>query len=145
LAPRRNHRQVKDDTGDEKDSPGARIFSTPRNVFLVKVNNLRRSTMDHTLIRYGVKPAGVSENRTLVTKVFEALDETQPQSVRYLVLELENGEFIHVVSQDKDSSAITGLAAFKAFSAGHSERRSAPVVRSPAKIIGNYRMLAAAE
>lgn len=101
--------------------------------------------MDHTLIRYSVKQTSVPENRALVTKVFEALDEAKPQSVRYLVLELENGEFVHVVSQDKESSAITGLAAFKAFSADHSERRSAPVVRSPARIVGNYRMLAATE
>jgi hypothetical protein len=99
--------------------------------------------MDHTLIRYGVEPASVSENRALVAKVFEALDEARPQSVRYLVLELDNGEFIHIVGHDGDSAAITGLAAFKAFSADHARRRSAPVVRSPARIVGNYRMLAA--
>lgn len=98
--------------------------------------------MDYTLIRYSVKDASLAENRALVTKVFEALDEAKPQAVRYLVLELDNGEFIHVVSQDNGTSALTGLAAFKAFSAEHAERRSAPVVRSPAKIVGNYRMLA---
>ena len=97
--------------------------------------------MDYALIRYGVKDAMLMETRALVTRVFEALDEAKPQAVRYLVLELENGEFIHVVSQDNDPSALTGLAAFKAFNADHAERRSAPVVRSPAKIVGSYRML----
>ena len=101
--------------------------------------------MDYTVIRYGVKDGELDANRALVTKVFEALGEAAPPAVRYLVLELDDGEFIHIVSQDKDSSAITGLAAFKAFSETHAQRRSTPVRRSPVKIIGNYRMLAATE
>ncbi|ESW73314.1 hypothetical protein X769_18430 [Mesorhizobium sp. LSJC268A00] len=96
--------------------------------------------MGYNLIRYGVKDESIAENRMLVAQVFEALDDTKPQSVRYLVLELENGEFIHLVSQDGDG--LTGLAAFKAFSADHAGRRSTPLARSPAKIVGNYRMLA---
>ncbi|WP_210211910.1 MULTISPECIES: hypothetical protein [unclassified Mesorhizobium] len=98
--------------------------------------------MTYNLIRYGVKDASIAENRALVAKVFEALDETKPQSVRYLVLELENGEFVHLVGYDKDSSELTGLDAFKAFGADHSGRRSTPLARSAAKIVGNYRMLA---
>ncbi|PBC08540.1 hypothetical protein CK230_21145 [Mesorhizobium sp. WSM3859] len=77
--------------------------------------------------------------------MFEALDEAQPQSVRYLVLELDNGEFVHLVGYDKDSSALTELDAFKAFSADHAGRRSTPLVRAPARIVGNYRMLARAD
>ncbi|RWK54647.1 MAG: hypothetical protein EOR48_16660 [Mesorhizobium sp.] len=73
--------------------------------------------------------------------MFEALDETAPQGVRYLVLELDDGEFVHVVGEGNDTSALTGLAAFEAFTQNHAERRSTPVRRSPAKIIGNFRML----
>ncbi|WP_246694354.1 hypothetical protein [Mesorhizobium sp. M2E.F.Ca.ET.209.01.1.1] len=101
--------------------------------------------MTYNLIRYGVKEAGIAENRALVEKVFEALDEAQPQSVRYLVLELDNGEFVHLVGYDKDSSALTELDTFKLFGADHAGRRSTPLVRSPAKIVGNYRMLARAD
>ncbi|WFP76831.1 hypothetical protein [Mesorhizobium sp. WSM4906] len=101
--------------------------------------------MNYNLIRYGVKDASVAENRTLVAKVFEALDETEPQSVRYLVLELENGEFVHIVGYEEDSSTLTGLDAFKAFGADHAARRSTPLVRSVAKIVGNYHMLANAD
>ncbi|MER9404728.1 hypothetical protein NKI36_11765 [Mesorhizobium caraganae] len=99
--------------------------------------------MGYNLIRYGVKDESIAQNRMLVAKVFEALDETKPQSVRYLVLELENGEFVHLVSQDGDG--LTGLAAFKAFSADHAARRATPLARSPAKIVGDYRMLAGAD
>ncbi|WP_292060996.1 hypothetical protein [Mesorhizobium sp.] len=101
--------------------------------------------MNCNLIRYGVKDTSIAENRELVAKVFEALDEAKPQSVRYLVLELENGEFVHLVGYDKDSSELTGLDAFKAFGADHAGRRSTPLARSPAKIIGNYHMLSNAD
>jgi len=94
------------------------------------------------VIRYGVMDESIAEKRMLVAQVFEALDDTKQQSVRYLVLELDNGEFVHLVSQDGDG--LTGLAAFKAFSADHAGRRSTPLARSPAKIVGNYRMLAGA-
>jgi hypothetical protein len=100
--------------------------------------------MTYNLIRYGVKDTAIAENRALVTKVFEALDEMKPQSLRYLVLELDSGEFIHLVGFDKDSSALTGLEAFKAFGADHAERRSTPLARSQAKIIGDYHMLTGA-
>ncbi|MDX8491152.1 hypothetical protein RFN29_06130 [Mesorhizobium sp. VK22B] len=101
--------------------------------------------MNYNLIRYGVKDAAVAENRALVANVFEALNETKPQSVRYLVLELENGEFVHLVGYDEDSSELTGLDAFKAFGADHAGRRSTPLARSPAKIVGNYHMLTSAD
>ncbi|WP_287214847.1 hypothetical protein [Mesorhizobium sp.] len=71
--------------------------------------------MGYKLIRYSVKDTGLEENRALVTKVFETLDETAPQNVRYLVLELDDGEFVHVVGEGNDTSALTGLAAFEAF------------------------------
>lgn len=100
--------------------------------------------MTYYFIRYGVKDMAIAENRALVAKVFEALEDAKPQSVRYLVLELENGEFIHIVDHDVDSSALTTLDAFKAFSADHAERRSTPVSRSPAKILGDYHMLTGA-
>src|SRR5438128_9441775 len=117
-----------------------RIFSAAQSVFPVQTRK-QETTMTYNLIRYGVKDASIAENRALVAKVFEALDETQPQSVRYLVLELDNGEFVHIVGYEKDSSALTELAAFKAFGDDHAGRRSGPLARSAAKIVGNYRML----
>jgi prolyl-tRNA editing enzyme YbaK/EbsC (Cys-tRNA(Pro) deacylase) len=101
---------------------------------------LRRRTMGYTLIRYSVKDTELEANRGLVAKVFEALGEAAPRTARYLVLELDDGEFVHVVGEG--SAELTELAAFKAFTQNHAERRSTPVRRSPVKIIGNYRILA---
>lgn len=100
--------------------------------------------MEYSVIRYGVKEAGVAENRALIEKVFQELDQSAPDALRYLVLELDDGEFVHVVAtaEGAEASPLPRLAAFKAFTDNHAERRSTAVSRSPARIIGNYRMLA---
>jgi hypothetical protein len=98
--------------------------------------------MEHTVIRYNVKDGSAEENRGLVEKVFEALDRSTPEALQYLVLELEDGEFIHVVGKADEASPLPEMAAFKAFTEHHAERRSTPVVRKSARIIGNYRMMA---
>jgi len=135
-------RRMKDDGDGQRDSGGPEnLFGDAERLSRADPPNRRRA-MGYNLIRYGVKDASIAENRALVAKVFEALTETKPQSVCYLVLELENGEFVHLVSLDEGSSSLTGLDAFKAFSADHAERRSGPLSRSAAKIVGNYRMLA---
>ena len=98
--------------------------------------------MQYALIRYGVKEASVAENRAKVEKVFEELHRTSPEGFRYLVLELEDGEFVHFVGNEADANPLPKLAAFKAFTESHEERRSTPVSRNPARIVGDYRMIA---
>ena len=100
--------------------------------------------MGYAVIRYHVKNDRLEENRGLVEKVFAELDRSAPEALQYLALELEDGEFIHVVetADGNDASPLTGLAAFKAFTENHAERRSAPIVRKSARIVGNYRMIA---
>ena len=99
--------------------------------------------MEFTVIRYGVKEGRESENRALVEKVFEDLERNRPSDLRYLVLDLKDGDFLHIVtaSDGKDTTSLTETAAFKAFVADHAERRSGPVVQSTATIVGSYRML----
>jgi len=103
--------------------------------------------MGYALIRYGVKNTSLEENRALIAKVFEDLHQSAPKAVQYAVLELDGGEFVHIVRtpDDGDASPLTQLPAFKAFGDSHAERRSTPVMRSPARIIGNYRLLGEAK
>jgi hypothetical protein len=100
--------------------------------------------MAYAVIRYGVKDGSGEENRRLVEGVFEALEQSTP-ALQYLVLELEDGEFIHLVAEEGSASPLPQLAAFKAFTAHHADRRATPISRKSAKIVGNYRMLAAAQ
>lgn len=97
--------------------------------------------MGHTVVRYGVKKGSLEENRALLAEVFEELHRASPEALEYLVLELDGGDFIHVVREGNGASPLPGLAAFKAFVEHHADRRSTPICRSPARIVGNYRML----
>lgn len=97
--------------------------------------------MSYAVIRYGVKDGSAEENRALIEKVFAELEQCAPPSLRYLVLELEDGEFVHLVSEQSGGSSVPKLAAFGAFTEHHGERRSTPVHRSAARLVGNYRMI----
>ncbi|BCH26276.1 hypothetical protein MesoLjLb_60610 [Mesorhizobium sp. L-8-3] len=103
--------------------------------------------MNYAVVRYGVKAAGVAENRALIAKVFQELEESATEGLQYLVLELDDGEFVHIVGtlDGDEASPLPRLAAFKAFTENHADRRSTAIIRSPARIAGNHRMLAAAE
>lgn len=98
--------------------------------------------MEATLIRYTVKANRLEENRALVRDVFAALAQAKPADVHYLALELDDGEFVHLVVRDgtSETSALTQLPAFIAFNKDHGERREGPLMRKSAKIIGHFRL-----
>jgi hypothetical protein len=99
--------------------------------------------MEYSVIRYRIKEDSREKNRAFVSRVFEGLCQTAPKDLRYLAFELADGEFLHLVAtvEGKDASSLTQLAAFRKFSADHAQRQSEPAKRSPARIVGNYRML----
>ena len=99
--------------------------------------------MRNLVIRYEAKPERVAENRALIGDVFAELASRQPDAIRYMVLELEDGTFIHfaITPDDPAANPLRQIAAFEVFSKDGGERHvSKPVVKQ-AKIIGNYRML----
>jgi hypothetical protein len=83
------------------------------------------------------------KNAGLVAEVFAELKTVQPDGVRYLSLRLDDGSFIHLVETEAGdgSSALTGLASFKAFQHGIRERCVEPPQIGGVTIVGNYRML----
>lgn len=99
--------------------------------------------MNYTLIRYDTKPERTSENRALVEGVFEELARVRPEDVHYLVLELEDGSFAHLVARPENAgpNPLQALPAFQAFAANSSERQTTPA-KPAAKVVGNYKMLA---
>lgn len=98
--------------------------------------------MTPTVIRYTTKPEHTQRNTQLVEGVFRELEGAQPEGVRYLVLRLDDGTFIHIVANEGDDAGVTGLPAFQSFVDGGEERRAAPPIRGVATVVGNYRMLA---
>ena len=74
--------------------------------------------------------------------VLRELDQRAPEGLRYLVLRLADGGFVHVVEQADGAPALTSLESFKAFGARVRDRATTPPAAVDAEIVGNYRMLA---
>jgi len=99
--------------------------------------------MKRTLVRHKTKPEMTSENERLIGNVFQELQAKSPAGVRYLVLKLADGSFVHFVTADgeKGSAPLTELPAFRAFQSGVKERCAELPQVSEATVVGNYRML----
>jgi hypothetical protein len=97
--------------------------------------------MKRTLIRYKTKPEAVQENQRLIESVFAELRAKVPEGIRYMVLRLGDGSFIHFVETADGPSPIARLEAFQSFQSGIQARCIEPPQPNDAVIIGNYRML----
>jgi hypothetical protein len=104
----------------------------------------RSMAMKRTLIRYKARPERAEENEALIKNVFKELQEKSPEDVRYLVIKLADGTFVHFVGvETKDgSNPIPALDAFRSFQNGIKDRCMEPAQSGDATIVGNYRMLA---
>jgi hypothetical protein len=97
--------------------------------------------MRATLVRYKAKPDAAEVNQRLIEAVFEELRSKSPDGVRYLVLKLGNGGFLHFSVTQDGAAPIPSLEVFRAFQGGIKERCLEPPQSSEATIVGSYRML----
>ena len=97
--------------------------------------------MKRTVVSYTTKPARAQENQDLVEKVFEELHARQPKGLRYLVLRLGDGTFLHFVSTEEGAESLTALDAFRTFQGAIKERCIVLPQAADASVVGNYRML----
>ena len=77
------------------------------------------------MVQYKLKADRVAENERYVLEVFNELKWARPSGLRYATFRLADGvSFVHMVSYENAdaSSALTALAAFKAFTAGIRDR-----------------------
>jgi hypothetical protein len=99
--------------------------------------------MRRVVVRYQTRPEAADENARLIQAVFGELQSRAPEGLRYLVLRLADGSFVHVVEQADGAPSLTSLDAFKAFAAGIRDRALVPPATVDAEIVGSYRMLGA--
>ena len=99
--------------------------------------------MKRTLIRYRTKPEMTQQNQHLIENVFRVLQEESPEEVRYMVLKLGDGTFLHFVETNDGANPLLELEAFRLFQRATRERCSELPHASEAIIVGNYRMLGA--
>jgi hypothetical protein len=99
--------------------------------------------MKQSIIRYRTKPEMADENQCLIENVFEELRTKSPEGLRYLVMKLGDGTFIHfvIVESDDDANPLPRLEAFQSFRSGIEERCIEQPRAGAATIVGNYRML----
>ena len=99
--------------------------------------------MKRTLVRYKIKPEQVQENAHLIKQVFQELNAKSPDGARYVVLQLDDGTFVHFATVESTDGAhpITSLEAFRAFQSGIKERCMELPQSGDATIVGNYRMV----
>jgi hypothetical protein len=99
--------------------------------------------MKRTLVRYKIKPEQVQENARLIKLVFQELKAKSPDGARYVVLQLDDGTFVHFATVESTDGAhpITSLEAFRAFQSDIKERCMDLPQSGDATILGNYRMV----
>jgi hypothetical protein len=99
--------------------------------------------MKQIVVRYRTKPESTEANSALIQKVFKELHAGPPKNLRYLVLRLEDGSFLHIVvnETDGDGSPLRQVEAFQAFQSGIKERLASGPESTEMSIVGSYRML----
>jgi hypothetical protein len=111
---------------------------------------------DIHVIRYTTRPDAIDENARLVAGVYGELAARRPAGLRYATLLLPaEGLFLHVVTHDgarhdgarhdgepdgAGAGVLPGLPAFQEFQRELAGRVLAPPVRSPAVLVGRYRI-----
>jgi hypothetical protein len=94
--------------------------------------------MKRVVTQYKVKP----EHAELIRVVFEELDRTQPNGVRYAALRLADGViFIHITEEPGDgSSPVATLESSAPFRAGIAERFAEPATVPESSEVGSFRL-----
>ena len=97
--------------------------------------------MKRTMVRYKVKPEQAAHNEELVRRVYEELQRTAPEGLRYATFASEDGvSFVHVASIETGdgSSPLADVAAFRAFQENIGARCDEPPVAIDLREIGSY-------
>jgi hypothetical protein len=97
--------------------------------------------MKRVMVEYRVKPDQVAANEQLVRDVYEELERTQPDGLRYGTFKLADGvSFVHL-AEHRDENPLQQVAAFQRFQQGIVDRCDVPPVVSQLEEIGSYRFM----
>jgi hypothetical protein len=94
------------------------------------------------VVRYTTTSSSRDANAELVSAVYSALAEAQPDGLRYATLQVgEEPSFLHIAALDGDHNPLPTLPAFQEFQRDLATRVVAPPDAQPATLIGSYRLL----
>lgn len=101
--------------------------------------------MRRVIVRYKVKPERAAENEELVRAVYDELNESEPEGLRYATFALEDGvSFVHIASTETEdgSNPLGQVEAFARFQQGIVDRCEEQPVVTELREIGSYRFFA---
>jgi hypothetical protein len=96
--------------------------------------------MRQVMVRYKVKPERVAENEQLVRAVYEELQRTRPDGLRYATFRLEDGvSFVHIAFEEDDAKGLAEVEAFREFTRDIDDRCDEKPVVTILDEIGSFR------
>ena len=98
--------------------------------------------MNQVIVQYRVKPDRAAENVELVRAVYDELERTKPEGLRYATFQLDDGvSFVHVAVNDSglERSPLTELAAFQEFQREIADRCEEQPRVTEVREVGSYR------
>jgi hypothetical protein len=94
------------------------------------------------MVRYKVKAGKAAENEEFISNVFEELQQTNPDGLRYASFKLEDGvSFVHIASIETENgeNPLSLSSAFKSFQNDIKDRCEEPPMAIDLNTIGAYR------
>lgn len=103
--------------------------------------------MKRMVVQYKVKPEQAERNAELIRAVYEEIDRTQPDGLRYAALRLADGvTFIHIAEEPTDGqSPLAALPSFQRFRAGIAERCEVLPVAQESSELGSFRLFVSSQ
>ncbi len=97
--------------------------------------------MKKVMVRYTVKPDQAEKNEELVRAVYEELQRTEFDGLRYATFKLEDGvSFVHIAVEAGDGDrSLADVPAFKEFTRDIAERCEVPPVATGMSEVGSFR------
>jgi hypothetical protein len=98
------------------------------------------------MIQSRIKPECVAEVEAAARTMFAAIDEAQPDGVRYASSKLPDGETFVVLLQLEDGvdgNPLAQIPEFGAFQARLNDWTAGPPIFHPLEIVGSFRLFAA--
>jgi hypothetical protein len=97
--------------------------------------------MKRVMVRYKVKPDRVAENEVLVRAVYDELQRTDPDGIRYATFRLDDGvSFAHIAFTEEGPNPLAEVAAFARFQENIRDRLDEGPVVAQLTEIGSYRL-----
>lgn len=100
--------------------------------------------MKRVMVRYKVRADKAAENEEFITNVFEDLQQTNPDGLRYASFKLEDGlSFVHIASIETENgeNPLSQSSAFQSFQENIKDRCEEPPIAVDLHTIGSYRFL----